>query len=130
MFKGLANLGTLMKQAQQIGGQMEKLSEEMKNRRTSGSAGGGMVEIEVNGLLEVTACRIDPGVFAQGDRELVEDMLVAATNQAVAKAKQLHAEALRGLTGGLPLPGLDDMLQKFAGAIEAEPKIEPEPKKE
>ena len=124
MFKGLANLGALLKQAQQIGGQMDKLSEEMKNRRTTGSAGGGMVEIEVNGLLEVTACRIDPGVFAQGDRELVEDMVLAATNQAVGKAKQLHAEALRGLTGGLPLPGLDEVLQKFAGAIEQEPKKE------
>ena len=122
MFKGLANLGALLKQAQQIGGQMDKLSEEMKNRRTSGSAGGGMVEIEVNGLLEVTACRIDPTVFAQGDRELVEDLVLAATNQAVAKAKQLHAEALRGLTGGLPLPGLDEIVQKFAGAIDEEPK--------
>ena len=115
MFKGLANLGALLKQAQQIGGQMDKLSEEMKNRRTSGSAGGGMVEIEVNGLLEATACRIDPAVFAQGDRELVEDLVLAAINQAVGKAKQLHAEALWGLTGDLPLPGLDEVLQKFAG---------------
>lgn len=124
MFKGLANLGALLKQAQQIGGQMDKLSEEMKNRRTSGLAGGGMVEIEVNGLLEATACRIDPAVFAQGDRELVEDLVLAAINQAVGKAKQLHAEALRGLTGDLPLPGLDEVLQKFAGAIEQEPKKE------
>ena len=56
MFKGLANLGALLKQAQQIGGQMSKLTDELKGRRTTGTAGGGMVEIEVNGLLEVLHC--------------------------------------------------------------------------
>ena len=69
----------------------------MKNRRATGTAGGGMVEIEVNGLLEVLRCRIDPQLFAQGDRELVEDLVVAAMNQAVAKGKQLHAEAAEGI---------------------------------
>ena len=92
MFKGLSNLGNLLKQAQQFGGQMEKLTEEMKTRRATGTAGGGMVEVEINGLLEVLRCRVDPQLFAQGDRELVEDLVVAAVNQAVAKAKQLHAD--------------------------------------
>ncbi len=87
MFKGLVQLGALLKQAQQIGGQMEKLTEEMKSRRTTGTAGGGMVEVEINGLLEVLRCRIDPQLVAQGDRELIEDLLVAAMNQAVAKAQ-------------------------------------------
>ena len=52
-----------------------------------------MVEIEINGLLEVLRCRIDPQLIAQGDRELIEDLVAAAVNQAVAKGKQLHAEA-------------------------------------
>lgn len=115
MFKGIANLAGLIKQAQQIGGQMGQLTEEMKRRRVEGSAGGGMVVIELTGLMEVIACRIDPELFRQNDRELLEDLVVAAVNQAIAKGKQMHADAVRDLTGGLPLPGLNDMLEKFAG---------------
>lgn len=117
MFKGLANLGTLLKQAQQIGAQMEQLTEGMRNRRVTGTAGGGMVEIEINGLMEVLRCRIDPQLFAQNDRELLEDLVVAAVNQAIVKGKQLHADAVRGLTGGLALPGLDEALAKLTGDV-------------
>jgi nucleoid-associated protein EbfC len=115
MFKGLANLGSLLKQAQQLGGHMEKFTEEMKNRRTTGTAGGGMVEIELNGLLEVLKCRIEPELVARGDREMIEDLVVAAINQAIGKGKQLHATAIRELTGGLQLPGLQEALEKLAG---------------
>ena len=117
MFKGLGNLTALIKQAQQIGGQMGQITEEMRKRRVTGSAGGGMVEIEVNGLMEVLRCRIDPQLFGQNDREMVEDLVVAAVNQAIAKAKQMHADSLRELTGGLPLPGvINEALERFAGA--------------
>ena len=115
MFKGLANLGTLLKQAQQIGGQIGQITEEMRRRRVTGTAGGGMVEVEVNGLMEVLRCRIDPQLFAQNDRELLEDLVAAAINQAIAKGKQLHADAVRGLTGGLARPGLDEALAKLTG---------------
>ncbi len=113
MFKGLANLGSLLKQARQIGGQIQNLSEELKDRRATGAAGGGMVEIEVNGLLEVLQCRIDEQLIVQGDRELIEDLVAAAVNQAVGKGKQLHAEAMKDLTGGLELPGLQDALAEI-----------------
>ena len=122
MFKGLSNLGAMLKQAQQFGGQMEKLADEMKTRRATGTAGGGMVEIEVNGLLEVLRCRIDPQLFAQGDRELVEDLVLAAINQAVAKGQQLHAEAVKDLTGGLQLPGLQEALEKLTGSPPSTPE--------
>ena len=72
---------------------MEKLSAELKIRRTTGASGGGMVEVEINGALEVLGCKIEPQLFAQGDRELLEDLLVAAMNDAVTKGKQLHAGA-------------------------------------
>jgi DNA-binding protein YbaB len=62
-----------------------------------------------------TACRIDPGLFARGDRELVEDLVTAATNQALAKAKQLQADAMKAVAGGAELPGLTDMLGRLAG---------------
>jgi len=124
VFDGLKNLGALLKQAQQIGGQMGQISEQMRHRRVSGSAGGGMVEIEVNGLMEVLRCRIDPKLLEQNDRELIEDMVVAAVNQALSKGKQMHAEAVREMTGGSALPGaLEDALAKFAGTgEEKEPK--------
>ena len=123
---GLGNLANLWKQAQQIGGQMEKLSDEMKGRRTTGTAGGGLVEIEVNGLFQVLHCRIDPQLAAQGDRELLEDMVVAAVNQAIEKSKQIHAAALRDVTGGLQVPGIEKALEKLMGSetIEAGPGID------
>jgi DNA-binding YbaB/EbfC family protein len=115
MFKGLGNFATLMKQAQQIGSRMQGLSEELKGRRATGSAGGGMVEIEVNGLGEVLACRIDPKLWDQQDRELLEDLVTSAANQAQAKARELHAEAMQGLTGDLDVPGLQDALGRLTG---------------
>ncbi|HEX4150161.1 MAG TPA: YbaB/EbfC family nucleoid-associated protein [Pirellulales bacterium] len=113
MFNTLGNLGSFLKQAQSLGGRLEALTQELKGRRATGSAGGGLVEVEVNGLGEVLACRIDPGLFEQGDRELIEDLVRGATNQALAKAKQLHAEAMKSLAGNMPLPGLEEALAKL-----------------
>ena len=115
MFKELAGLGSLVKQAQEISGRMKGLGEELRGRRATGSAGGGMVEVEVNGLLEVLRCHIDPQLLVQGDRELLEDLVSTAVNQALTKGKQLHAEAMKTLTGGLDAPGLDQALGKFLG---------------
>jgi DNA-binding YbaB/EbfC family protein len=115
MFGSLGNLGSLLKQAQQIGGRLEGLTQQLKLLRATGSAGGGMVEVEVNGLPEVVACRIDPALFEQHDRELIEDLVRAATNQALGKSRQLHAEAMRSLAGGLELPGLEEALAKLTG---------------
>lgn len=122
MFKGLSNLSTLLKQAQQIGGRMQGISDELKGRRVSGSAGGGMVEVEANGLAEVLRCRIDPSLIRQEDRELLEDLVTAAVNQALAKAKQMHAESLKSLTGGIELPGLEDAISKFTGGEQPDPE--------
>jgi DNA-binding YbaB/EbfC family protein len=116
VFDGIKNLGSILKQAQQIGGQMGQMTEEMRKRRVTGTAGGGMVEVEVNGLMEVLRCRIDPQLAVQNDRELLEDLVVAAVNQAISKGKQMHADAVRDLTGGLPLPGaFHEALAKFTG---------------
>jgi nucleoid-associated protein EbfC len=115
MLKGLAGLGSMLKQAQEMGGKMKALQEELKSKRVTGIAGGGMVEIEATGTGEVISCRIDPNIFEQGDRELLEDLVVTAVNQAQAKAKQLHADAMQSMTGGMNLPGLDEALSQFTG---------------
>ncbi len=69
-----------------------------------------MVEVEVDGLGQVLKVSIDPALVERKDRELIEDLIPAAVNDAVAKSKELHAEALKGLTGGLDLPGLKEAL--------------------
>ena len=118
MFKGignLANVGALLKQAQEFGSKMQALQEELKTKRATGSAGGGLVEVEVNGLGEALAVRIDPTLVDKGDREMIEDLLPAAFNAAQRKAKQLHTEAMQSLTGGIPLPGLQDALSQLTG---------------
>ncbi|MEX0586771.1 MAG: YbaB/EbfC family nucleoid-associated protein [Pirellulales bacterium] len=118
MFKGLgnlANVGAILKQAQEFGGKMQLLQEELKTKRATGAAGGGLVEVEVNGLGEALAVRIDPALVAKGDREMIEDLLPAAFNSAQQKAKALHAEAMQSLTGGIPLPGLQDALSQLTG---------------
>jgi DNA-binding YbaB/EbfC family protein len=103
----------MLKQAQQMGGRLKQISEELKTKRAEGASGGGMVKVEVNGLGEVLACRIDPSLV--GDQELLEDLLPAAINQALAKSKELHAQALRSVTEGIELPGLGDMLSQLSG---------------
>jgi DNA-binding YbaB/EbfC family protein len=115
MFQGLGNLGAIWKQASELGGQLKKLDGELKNRRTTGTAGGGMVQVEINGGLEILHCKIDPQLVSQGDRELLEDLIVAAVNQAIAKGKELHAAALKEITGGLQLPGMQEALEKISG---------------
>jgi DNA-binding YbaB/EbfC family protein len=113
MFKGLgnlANLGSLMKQAQEMSGKMEQLTQELKSKRVTGSAGAGMVEVEASGVGEILAVRIDPALFAKQDREMVEDLLPAAINAAQQKAKELYAEQMQTLTGGMNLPGLSEAL--------------------
>jgi DNA-binding YbaB/EbfC family protein len=119
VFKGLgnlANIGALMKQAQEMGGKMQAIQEELKTKKVTGAAGGGLVEVDVNGLSEVIAVRIDPSLIEKNEREMIEDLLPAAFNAAQTKAKQMHAEALQSLTGGLPMGGFADILSQLPGA--------------
>jgi DNA-binding YbaB/EbfC family protein len=119
VFKGLgnlANIGALVKQAQEMGGKMQAIQEELKTKKATGAAGGGLVEVDVNGLSDVLAVRIDPSLVEKNEREMIEDLLPAAFNAAQAKAKQMHAEALQGLAGGLPMGGFADILAQLPGA--------------
>src|SRR5919106_6981755 len=102
-----------MKQAQEMGGRMQAMQDELRTKRATGAAGGGLVEVDVNGLAEVLAVRIDPSLVEKGEREMIEDLLPAAFNAAQQKAKQLHAEAMQSFTGGLP--GLQEALAQFTG---------------
>ena len=116
MFKGLgnlANIGSLLKQAQEMGGKMQQLSEELKAKRVTGSAGAGLIEVDANGIGEVLAVRIDPSLIEKQDRELIEDLLPSAINAARQKAQQLHSESMQSLTGGMNIPGLNEALEQL-----------------
>lgn len=115
MFKGIGNLGNLWKSAQEMTGKMQELQEQLRAARVTGSAGGGMVEIEANGLGEVLRVRLDPQLVAAGDREMLEDLLPAAFNQAQTKARELHRSSIQTMTAGLNLPGLSEALAQITG---------------
>lgn len=118
MFKGLgnlANIGQMMQQAQEVGSKMQAMEESLKSQRATGSAGGGMIEVDVNGAADVLAVRIDSSLIEKQDKEMIEDLLPAAINAAKEKANQLRAEAMQEITGGMNLPGLGDAMAKFTG---------------
>jgi len=103
MAKGL---GDLMKQMQKMQASVEKMQEELANKVVEGSSGGGMVKVKANGKQEILEIKIDPEVVNPDDVEMLEELILAAVNQARENAEKLQAEGLSGLAGGLPIPGL------------------------
>lgn len=101
MMKG--QLAGLMKQAQQMQENMRRAQEELANIDVEGQSGAGMVKVTVSCRNEVRRIEIDPSLF-EDDRDMLEDLVVAAMNDALRKAEQTSQEKLGGLTQGLPLP--------------------------
>ena len=100
------NFNKMMKQVQQMQADMAKAQEQLKNEVVEASAGGGMVTVKVTGDLEVKEIRIDPAAVDPEDVELLQDMVLAATNEAIRSAQELANRKLGGLTGGMDLGGL------------------------
>lgn len=96
------NLGQLMQQAQKMQEGFKQAQQELAELEVSGEAGGGMVEVRLNGRHEVRSVRIDPS--CGDDLEMLEDLIAAAFNDAVNKVQQASKEKLSGLTGGMPMP--------------------------
>nr|VFK39062.1 MAG: hypothetical protein BECKSD772F_GA0070984_103216 [Candidatus Kentron sp. SD]VFK43941.1 MAG: hypothetical protein BECKSD772E_GA0070983_103116 [Candidatus Kentron sp. SD]VFK78906.1 MAG: hypothetical protein BECKSD772D_GA0070982_102914 [Candidatus Kentron sp. SD] len=97
-------LGNLMKQAQQVQENLQKAQEELEGMEIQGEAGGGMVTVTMTGRHDVRRVNIDPELF-QEDKEMLEDLIAAAVNDAVHKIEKANKERLSGLTDGLSLPG-------------------------
>jgi nucleoid-associated protein EbfC len=100
------NINKMLKQVQQMQTDMAKAQEELKGEVVEASAGGGMVTVKVSGDLEVKEIRIDPDAVDPDDVDLLQDMVLAATNEALRSAQELANRKLGGLTGGLDLGGL------------------------
>lgn len=104
MFKELGQLAGLMRQLPRIKEEMEKLQQKLSQIVGEGDAGGGMVKVRVNGRFEMTACTLSDDALKSGDKEMLEDLIRAATNQAVDRARQQTAEETGKLAAGLGLP--------------------------
>ncbi len=116
MFNGLGNLAQIMKSAQQLQGQMRELQQKLGELRVEGTAGAGLVTVIANGQLTVLECRIDASLLPSNDQEMLQDLIVAATNQALEKARQAAADEMSKITGGLGnLSGVGNMLSHLTG---------------
>ena len=100
----MKNIGQIMKQAQQMQTKMAELQEQLGALEVSGSAGGGMVQVTMSGKGELRGVKIDPTLANPDDVEVLEDLIMAAANDAKAKVEVRVQEEMQKLTGGLQLP--------------------------
>lgn len=102
----LGNMAGLLKQAQTMQAQMAKVQEQAASKTVTGTAGGGSVIVTANGAMELVKIVINPEVISSGETEMVQDLILAATNDALRKAREMMANEMKTLTGGLNIPGL------------------------
>ncbi len=99
-------MGNLLKQAQQLQSKMARLQEELEEKTVEASSGGGMVTAVVNGRQEILSINIEPEVINPDDQEMLQDLILAAINDGLAKARNMVNEEMGKLTGGLNLPNI------------------------
>ncbi|MCX5885944.1 MAG: YbaB/EbfC family nucleoid-associated protein [Proteobacteria bacterium] len=102
----MKNMGSIMKQAQKIQAEMARVQDELSRKTVEASAGGGMVTVVANGKQEIISVKIEPEVVTSGDIEMIQDLVLAAVNEALKKSQEMTTEEMRKITGGLNIPGL------------------------
>ncbi|MDD3581207.1 MAG: YbaB/EbfC family nucleoid-associated protein [Desulfobacca sp.] len=102
----MKNINNLMKQAQKLQSKMMAIQDELGERTVTAQAGGGMVEVMANGRQELVSIRIDPEVINPDDVEMLQDLVLAAVNDALQRSKEMVSEEMSKLTGGFKIPGL------------------------
>lgn len=105
-FPGGANMNNMMKQVKKMQEQMEKAQQEIEEKEFESTSGGGVVSATVNGKKEVISIKIDPDVIDPEDSDMLEDLIIAAINDAMKKADEYSGQTMGKLTGGLNIPGL------------------------
>lgn len=121
MLPSFTNMMSMVRKAQEVGGRMQGFNDQLKRERVTGTAGGGLVTVELNGIGEMLKLKIDPLLVDRGELEMIEDLLPAAVNQAREKANQLHAEAMKEMSADMNIPGLAEVLGKFGGMFPGAP---------
>ena len=102
----MKGFGNIMKEAQKLQAQMEQLQAEAAKRTVEATAGGGMVTVVANGKQEIVSIKIDPEVVSKDDVQMLEDLVLAACNEALRKSRELVQQEMGKITGGLKIPGL------------------------
>jgi DNA-binding YbaB/EbfC family protein len=102
----MKGMGNMMKQAQQLQSKMMKLQEELAEKTIDASSGGGMVKVTANGRQQVLSIQIEKEVVDPDDVEMLQDLVLAAVNDALAKAQEMVSSEMGKLTGGMNIPGL------------------------
>ncbi len=100
----MKDLMKLMKQAQDMQGRMQQMQEDLQALQVEGQSGGGMVKVVLNGRGEMRSLRIDPGMIKPGEAEMIEDLVMAAFQDAKGKVEAQMQSKMQEITGGLPLP--------------------------
>jgi DNA-binding YbaB/EbfC family protein len=101
----MKNLGNMVKQAQKLQSQMVKLQEELAERTVTASVGGGMVQVVANGRPQIVSIAIEREVVDPEDVEMLQDLILAAVNEALGKSQEMVSGEMNKLTGGMKLPG-------------------------
>lgn len=105
----MPDLGNLMQAAQKMQGEVTKMQEELASKTCEASAGGGMVTATMNGKYELVDLKIDASAIDGDDPSMLQDLVVAAVNQAVTRVRDMTQEEMGKLTGGLGLPGMPNL---------------------
>jgi len=114
MYDAKISIGTMgppiadlaLKQAQEMQARMAKIQEELAGKTVGGSSGGGMVQVTVNGQFNLTAVKIEAAAINADEKDMLEDLILAAVNDGMRKARELASAEMAKLTGGLKIPGL------------------------
>jgi DNA-binding YbaB/EbfC family protein len=106
MAQGIGGMGDLLKQAQEMQGRIAKIQEELGQKTVEGSAGGGMVRVTVNGQFNLTVVKIETAVVNSEEKEMLEDLVLAAVNDGMRKAREMVSTEMSKITGGFKIPGL------------------------
>ncbi len=100
------NLGNILKQAQKMQAKIAEIQDEMADKTVEASSGGGMVTVVANGKQEVVSVVVDPEIAGSDDLEMLQDLIVAAVNEALKKSRELMSEEMGKVTSGLGIPGM------------------------
>ena len=113
MFNGIGQFASMLKQTREIQTRVQEFQEQLGRLKVTGAAGGGMVTIEMNGDQQVLSCHIEESLLQSGDRELLEDLIVTAVNQARDRAKDASLEQLNKMAGGVDVSSMLGAISKL-----------------
>jgi DNA-binding YbaB/EbfC family protein len=106
MAQTAGGMSDLLKQAQEMQARIAKIQDELGQKTVAGSAGGGMVQVTVNGKFNLTAVKVEPAVINAAEKEMLEDLILAAVNDGMRKARDMVSSEMTKITGGFKIPGL------------------------